>query len=177
MSSKVRTFSRVFPSYHPKAGKPTNFVERILNTLEVDYQSDDYFHWLVENNAGLDTDIITSFYTSLVPVEERKGHTIRGGKHFNFGDTIVFRVWSGRPYNSKQINFAPDAVVNTWPVAVDTKGDIWVKYNTTKISNDEQLILAENDGLTYKDFKDWFMINRKEDFYGQIICWDKEIEY
>jgi hypothetical protein len=28
--SKVLTFSRVFPSYHPKAGHPTYFVEKML---------------------------------------------------------------------------------------------------------------------------------------------------
>jgi hypothetical protein len=27
--SRVLTFSRVFPAYHPKAGQPTGFVEKI----------------------------------------------------------------------------------------------------------------------------------------------------
>ena len=29
--SRVMTFSRVFPSYHPRKGDPTYFVEAILN--------------------------------------------------------------------------------------------------------------------------------------------------
>lgn len=31
--AKVITFSRVFPSYHPKAGQPTYFVEAIYKAL------------------------------------------------------------------------------------------------------------------------------------------------
>lgn len=31
--AKVITFSRTFPSYHPKAGQPTYFVEKFYNSL------------------------------------------------------------------------------------------------------------------------------------------------
>lgn len=35
-------------------------------------------------------------------------------------------------------------------------------------------MLAQNDGLTSKDFRDWFS---KFPFHGQIICYNKEIQY
>lgn len=31
--AKVITFSRQFPSYHPKAGQPTYFVEKVLRSV------------------------------------------------------------------------------------------------------------------------------------------------
>lgn len=33
--ARVITFSRKFPSYHPKAGQPTHFVEQILNSFDL----------------------------------------------------------------------------------------------------------------------------------------------
>jgi hypothetical protein len=31
---KVITFSRTYPSYHPKAGQPTYFVEKVWSSLD-----------------------------------------------------------------------------------------------------------------------------------------------
>ena len=43
--------------------------------------------------------------------------------------------------------------------------------------NDEQLTeLAKNDGLSLKDFVDWFE-NFSYHFEGQILCWNENIDY
>src|SRR6188768_2992687 len=100
--SKVLTFSRVFPSYHPRKGKPTYFVEQIQNSLcsmnlPIYGGEEDCPMWflnsLTKENVGY------------------KHHTIRGGNRFKAGDWFSPRVWSGKPYNSKQIIIAPDIQV------------------------------------------------------------------
>lgn len=109
--SKVLTFSRVYPSYHPKAGQPTYFVEKIVKSLHWDRP-----HPPVDIRADFDSDI----YINVQP----KHHTIRAGHRWKVGDWFRPVVWgndinpkSGRsgPYHSKQIIFAPDIQVKkTW---------------------------------------------------------------
>lgn len=120
---------------HPKAGQPTNFKEKFL--------------------AG------------------EKIHTIREGDHWckvvkevNAGNAILsIREWSGKPYNSEQVEIAKleklgyqnfrmetiDAVMTAIIYNVENQGKI----------ND----LFKNDGLSNEDFKAWF----SNDFFGGII--------
>lgn len=104
--AKVRTFSRVFPSYHPKAGQQTHFVEQIWNSLR-------------ELNLPLPkkADFTKEFMWSISPLSNFgcKHHTIRAGNHFEPGDYFSPRVWTGKPYCTKQIIIAPDIQVKqTW---------------------------------------------------------------
>lgn len=48
------------------------------------------------NSVGLDDTI-----------SDQKHHTIRAGNRFKTGDYFSPRVWSGSPYNSKQLNMRP----------------------------------------------------------------------
>jgi hypothetical protein len=102
---KIRTFSRTFPSYHPKAGQPTYFVEKFYNSLGVDYRNKAYMlRVLKKNNPEKELWLLRDFIDSLnFGVTEEKKHTIRAGAHFKNDDEIQLAVWSGRPYNSPQI--------------------------------------------------------------------------
>jgi len=164
--SIVITFSRTYPSYHPRAGEPTYFVEKILNSLGYTKSKSD----LLPSVA----DIVNDFM--LLDGEQKKWHTIRAGHRFKVGDKFSPRVWSGKPYRSKMIQFAPDIEVKkTWNIIIYEDGCIsidGVLYAYTS-SIDPRNELAKNDGLDLDDFEGWF----PGSFDGQIICWNEKIEY
>jgi hypothetical protein len=166
--SKVITFSRVFPNKHPKAGQPTNFVEAIYKSLYVMKVIPKELEGIFNHDA-----FINGF---------TKNHTIRKGHRFKKGDYFSPRVWgddvnlkSGRSgaYHSKQIIIAPDTeVLQTWDIEIKNNGCIFI--NGKFISGSKDVKLANNDGLTYQDLMDWFSVLP---FEGQIICWNKNVEY
>lgn len=164
--AKVITFSRVFPAYHPRAGGNTYFVEQIWNGL---------------NEYGLpvpkNSDLPKDFMWSILPLSNfnSKVHTIRAGKRWKAGDKFSPRVWSGKPYNSKQIIIAPDIEIKkVWDIGLRIRGDFKEFY-----CNDCDLIgtsiseIAKNDGLTTEDLFSWF----NKPFEGQIICWSDVVQY
>lgn len=155
--SKVITFSRVFPKYHPKAGQPTYFVEQIYNSLFSKNNLMDY-------PKGLDID------DTIMGV---KKHTIRNGNRWKVGDKFSPRVWSGKPYASKQITIAEDLEIKQiFNFSKDLISDKWY-VNGFEMSTAERIDLAENDGLLYKDLLAWF----QKPFNGQIICWSDAVSY
>jgi len=163
--SKVITFSRVFPSYHPRKGEPTFFVEKIWSTEMFKKDFD----------RGIIKDAFKNY-------EERnfepKWHTIRAGKRWKVGDKFSPRVWSGKPYASKQIVIAPDIEIKkVWNVRINPNGNYTEVMLTTKSVNVFTLLscgnVAENDGLDVNDFINWF---QKAGDY-QIICWNENINY
>lgn len=100
-------------------------------------------------------------------IEGMKWHTIRLGHRFKEGEYFSPRVWSGKPYNSKQIVLAPDVMVKK----------VWSFYKDPwqwKIPGTVEE-LSKNDGLSLVDFLDWF--DSKKPFDGQIICWSDKIQY
>jgi hypothetical protein len=169
--SKVRTFSREFPSYHPKAGQPTYFVEKIWNDIQL-YAT---YKLICDLNPLVPVDILWTFWKSIEgKIDEEKGHTIRAGNHFKVGDKFSPRIWSGRPYNSKQIIIAPDIeVVKVWDIEVVWRGDCQefvMPSAQTKTTISE---IAKNDGLELNDLLNWF----NKPITGQIISWSKTISY
>jgi hypothetical protein len=165
----VRTFARVFPSYHPRAGEQTHFVEKVWKSIGV--RATDHFD-------VPDISLHTFFDC------EPKHHTIRAGHHFKVGDFLVPRVWSGKPYRSKQIQIAPPIeIVKTWDF--DISGTDWFldgrhEYALTGEGFDSSMV-ARNDGLMPSDFYDWFTMSAEfkieNEFHGQVICWNKDVEY
>lgn len=165
--SRVITFSRYFPSYHPRKGELTYFVEKLNRGLGMEYgipfgdETEIHFR-----NLGIDYSF--EIYKKSSP----KYHTIRAGNRWKVGDKFSPRVWSGKPYNSKQIIIAPDiTIVNVFDVEFlgFTK---WV--NGEVLNNYELAELAKNDGLNIYDFNNWF---NKLPFVGQVICWSDKIKY
>jgi len=169
--AKVITFSRVFPSYHPRAGEPTHFVEAIINSL---------YRFLPAPKEAVKLYDDPKFQSI-----RAKHHTIRAGHRFKAGDWFSPRVWSGKPYNSKQIIFAPDTEVKkTWDFEICGFGafnDAIITINGQPPKQKMIPIISSNDGLTEADFSDWFCLSpefkKKKYFEGQIICWNENINY
>lgn len=183
--SRVITFSRVFPKYHPKAGEPTYFIEKIWQQLKTDNFRDGEYT-IYSNHPRLMKDGHWQ-----LPITWRdqkfnpKYHTIRNGnRRWKVGDKFSPRVWSGKPYASKQITIAPD-------IEVKKVWNIEILFETNQIhigipNGENQWLLlsagdvAKNDGLSVHDFYNWFDTpkNRKQKIVkAQIICWNKNIKY
>lgn len=182
--SKVITFSRKFPAYHPKKGQHTCFVEKIWNEIGGDPLNEDTFNVIHSLNGG-NVENIQQFFDGLYVDETMfKHHTIRAGKRWNIHDKFSPRVWSGKPYNSKQIIIAPDiTIVNVWDIELTNRNkayDVTIDgtlYDESNGGNEIIMQLAWNDGLTTSDFLAWFPLKNGESFEGQIICWNKKIQY
>lgn len=172
--SRVITFSRVFPSYHPRKGQPTRFLEKIYASL-----ADTQPGFKIPNDANAFWDWYE--YYNAIP----KHHTIRAGHRWKVGDWFSPAVWgndinpkSGRrgPYHSKQIKFAPDIQIKkVWDFMVDVEGCFFINQKLYAYPNSEHTLqpLAKNDGLEWMDLLNWF----QEPMIGQIICWNENIEY
>lgn len=161
--SKVITFSRYFQKSHPQAGEPTFFVEKILNSL---------------NLTDLNKNPLPDLNDFFIVLGDGKHHTIRSGNRFKAGDKFSPRVWSGKPYASKQIAIAPDIEVKkVWDFSIDEKGIYSI--NGKCIDGKTEFILAKNDGLSTREMVYWFMPSfpKPKPFQGQIICWSDNVSY
>lgn len=168
--AKVITFSRHFQKGHPRAGEPTYFVEQILTNL-IQQKLPQYGTELLKQEI---VDI-----KSLDP-EKSKGHTIRSGKRWKVGDKFSPRVWSGKPYCSRMIQFAPDIEIKKiWDIEIDWFGVVSIG-NRHHFENEDCEIISKNDGLNVSDFFDWIIapiMKSRKPFSGQVICWDEKINY
>lgn len=177
--ARVITFSRTFPAYHPKAGQPTHFVEQILNSFDLKMLP------TISRTHPI-------FTPTLCPeVKGIKWHTIRSGNRWKEGELFSPRVWSGKPYNSKQIIIAPDIEIQKiFDFRITTERNSEMRDDLSNfiyiydkiVMNNDFKTLCTNDGLSVVDFCDWFNICFEDDykttsFHGQIICWNKDINY
>lgn len=163
--AKIITFSRVFPSYHPRKGEPTYFREKILHCL------------LKQEQIKLNSDYIKNIeFNAYALFSETKNHTIRAGKRWKAGEYLSPRVWSEKPYRSKMITIAPDIKIEkVWNIDIYETHEIYINgVFAASFGSENCSILAGNDGLEMKDLQNWF---NKLPFSGQIICWNKEIKY
>lgn len=166
--AKVITFSQKFPSYHPKAGQPTYFVEAFYKSLFV--------------MKCLPKELEESFNHEVFFNGMTKHHTVRSGNRFKKGDFFSPRVWgtdvnpkSGKSgaYHSKQIILSHDTEIkNVWDIEINEATEISI--NGKFISYGWEVELANNDGLSWQEFNDWFV---KLPFKGQIICWNDAVYY
>ena len=169
--SRVITFSRVFPKYHPKAGQPTYFVEKLWESIGLPNKEycfnlpDEYQNFMRADSSEV----------------WAKHHTIRNGNRWKVGDKFSPRVWSDKPYNSKQIILCEDLEVKKVfdfeikIVEVDEGFSLKWFLNHKKVSPDFIMEIAENDGLLLEDFIAWFQFPKS--FKGQIICWSDHVNY
>jgi len=180
--SRVITFSRVFPKYHPKAGKDTFFVEKILNGIMPKQQNG-----VIDlNTLPEGVNAIVNDFVLLCTPEDIKGHTIRASNRWKVGDKFSPRVWLGKPYRSKQITIAPDIEIKKiWDFNFNTAvflDESKVLINGENINKETFIELAKNDGLAPMDLLEWFgdghaMSTKRKDFKGQIIAWQENINY
>jgi hypothetical protein len=102
-----------------------------------------------------------------------KYHTIRTGNRWLVGDTFSPRVWSGKPYNSKQVTIAPDIEIKK-VFSFEIK-DNSLFIDGKELTHSQWIELAKNDGLKVDEMLNWFRY--PHEFSGQIICWTPNIEY
>lgn len=141
MKTYVLTLSSAFPSTHPRAGEPTEFKERLRKT---------------------------------------KLHTIRANygfwesrfRHIEAGEACLsIRQWTGKPYYSKQVEIArltkDDGIgLQRLDFYKDEPGRIAVGFGISDpdrgpedwehVAYPTECNLANNDGLSLRDWKDWF---------------------
>lgn len=163
---KVIIFSTTYPAYHPLARSPTYFVDQFLNSLNRWPQAD--------NKIEINADLISNIYFG--NTLHCKHHTIRQGQRFKVGEFFSPRIWSGKPYASKQITIcSPVRIEQIYNILFD---DFDFYINDKLCEYTTFLRLVSNDGflpqaLPLQAFKDWFPLR----FSGQIICWNKDINY
>lgn len=166
---KVLTFSRFFPAYHPRKGEPTFFVEKIMAGF-----ADKGNGWIMQDEFVL---YDWHEYYNAIP----KWHTIRAGKRWKVGDIFSPRIWSGKPYASKQVAFSePIEIKKVFDFEIVPVGEYFSVYIDHLVKKEElQPTLAKNDGLKEIDFVHWFSSKeiKQKGFDGQIICWNEKIEY
>lgn len=166
--SRVITFSRQFPATHPKKGQATYFIEKLHRSLDIGVSE----KTLVSKEMG------EYFNFAVFSSCEPKHHTIRGGNRWKVGDKFSPRVWSGKPYASKQIIIAPDIEIKKiWTFEMDASGYYWIDGMKGNFEIED---VAKNDGLSKPNFDAWFAIHPKaknQTFAGQILCWNESIEY
>lgn len=171
--SRIITFSRFYPSYHPKAGQPTYFVEKVWESLRrCNPEADSWRrNHAYELENGLGHTVSNYALNDWMP----KHHTIRAGHRFKVGDKFSPRVWSGKPYRSKMIQFAPDIEVKkVFNFGMRMRGPYKEFYGgDCDLTGTSICSVAMNDGLTVDDLYWWF----QKPFTGQIICWNENINY
>lgn len=166
--AKVIMFSQVFPGYHPRAGQSTFFPAKILQS---------FFELGIKQEGS---------HPQLTGTVEffPKHHTIRAGYRWGVGDKFSPRIWSDKPYRSKQIILGPDITVKkVWDIDLKWDEDVDevdVRLNGKwwcQLGSIESERLAKNDGLSVQDMKAWFRIKPDRFFEGQIICWNEKVDY
>ncbi len=144
LKTYVLTVSKNFIGKHPRAGESTMFKDKILSG--------------------------------------EKRHTVRNNYAFwkkridkiNAGEALLsVRQWSGKPYNSKQIEITQftklgfESIISLkMASSVSIGGDVGSSQKRLFLSDKQIKTLAKNDGLGVQDFKDWF---KQEVDFGIII--------
>lgn len=185
-------FSTTFPAKHYRAGENTFFIERIWAGLLAIGNPNIFVHSFSQHLHTLTgkiflTDLESGF---------NKYTTIRAGKRWKVDDQFNPRIWTGKPYNSSPINFAPAITltsvqlihISIWDggMTISINGVFFGKYLNKEESNSSGYMqlhaLVRNDGFeTVNDFYQWMRIHPlKKDqktFIGQILSWNPLIKY
>lgn len=122
----VITVSQFFPTDHQKKGQPTGFVSSIGHKVKIHTIRQNFKLW-----------------------EKRIEQVMEGNA------VLSLRFWSGKPYQSKQVEFfrlTKSDGVGIEKFQMTTEGFL-INNVDHKIKFEN---LAKNDGLTFEDFKDWF---------------------
>ncbi len=165
--TRILTFSQKFPSYHPRKGEPTYFVEKLWSAFAD-------LHYVMDGINLTDVEFDFNKYHNGSP----KWHTVRNGHRFKAGDYVRPCVWKlkgGRfTKGNNLIPFAPDMEVRkTYDFDIDKDGNYLL--NNHKVMLDMLKVIARNDGFeNYEDFEHWFP---KGIFKGQIISWHDIASY
>ena len=141
----VLMVSRTFPTTHrTKSGKPTYFVEGI-HRANGGYSMADYLG-LEEKGS-----CVTKLHTIRLNYElwKKRFEEINAGTAY-----LSLRYWEGKPYKSKQKEFLQ--LNNTDGIGVQKISfplGVFIDDYDSDVSIKD---IAQNDGLSWEDFKEWF---------------------
>lgn len=133
MKTFVLTVSKQFPKTHERSGQDTGFVRNIQR---------------------------------LFSFESEKIHTIRANyklwkkraEDINDGKAILsIRYWSGRPYNSKQVEICQLEKIGVEKLE-DPTNFVFAPIEGKPVNWE---VVAQNDGLSFEDFCSWFKLRNK----------------
>lgn len=161
--ARVLTFAERFPSYHLKSGQLTAFPSALLASLPENHFISEYDDWLVEKQESefYSPDVcLLKLHTIRLKSEKPRAHIWKPG------DIFSPRVWTGKPYNSKQSPICPDLEVVKVYDFTKTGGKYYL--NGHHLWKHELQIVAQNDALSVEDFTKWF---KAKEFEAQVICW------
>jgi len=148
MKTVVITLSKAFLKSHPRAGELTGFKDKFLSKEKKHTIRFHSSHWIKNINKILHEEAVLSV-----------------------------REWSGKPYGSKQSEIDSLPEVGLELLNIDNDGKFYIGARRKSLSNEELTVLAKNDGLSLKDFLDWFevdkLIKEKRTFIGIIIHFTK----
>jgi hypothetical protein len=176
-------FSRLYPSYHPLKGKPTHFIEKFWRSaLEMNgSMPTSFFDYIDEYLELANTE---KFLMAPVQTVVPKYHMIREGEYWKEGDMFLPQLWSGLPYRSKVLQFAPATKIEKiYPVEITIEDEELIYVKTTlpgqrdfvKFLSPE--FVAFNDGLDPVAFFNWFKSIGNMRFVGQILSWNPDLNY
>lgn len=129
----VLIVSEFFPKSHNKSGLPTGFIDKIGSNIKKHTIRGNYLLWKKR-------------------IEEiQKGNAV-----------LSIRYWSGKPYKSKQkevyvLDKNSGIGIQKLEFYKDKDGVCALKYPIINNNLEANIkVIAENDGLSYPDFKEWF---------------------
>ena len=155
MKTYVVIVSCYFPKNHQRTGEKTNFSQKLQLGIKNIPNSVMY-----NEECDLITDRKIHTIRSNYPLWSKRISKIQTGEA-----TLSIRYWSGKPYNSKQIEICKldknsGVGVQELDLSVFKElGMCFINYNELTFSGSKQVNhkeLAKNDGLSLKDFKEWF---------------------
>jgi len=165
--------SKYFPAGHPRSGQETEFLESI---------------WQGLTNAGVKAEVpVDSIekWPILNPGHHKnKIHTIRGNyalwsqraEKINRGEAVLsLRQWTGSPYNRKRDGSRQQEFLRLEKISVQEvtfgsypflMGMVSKDFDGAEVHGNKDFphnlikhdVLAKNDGLSRKDYNDWFGI-------------------
>jgi len=146
MKTYVLTVSRTFPANHKRKGDKTYFEDKILKRYS---DFDNFLGWQKIHT-------IRANY----PFWEKRIKKVQEGKA-----VLSIRYWSGKPYNSKQVEICQldensgigieNLHAPNWHLEKNRINElcIWGENIGMHIQTE---VLAKNDGLSIDDFEEWF---------------------
>lgn len=85
------------------------------------------------------------------------------------GDTISLRIWTGKPYRSKQRVLREAVIVQVLPVRITSVG---IQLDGMYLCDDTELKFALADGFrSWPEMRDWFRAEHGLPFEGIVIYW------
>lgn len=161
-------FSTYFPKYHPRAGQPTHFVEKIWQAVAKNKEANK--EATIKSALKRANDFQRSFIKSYASKDwTPKRTTIRAGHRWKKGDLFIPKIWTGKPYRSKPIAICdPLEILDVDTFSTRAYGEY--RLNDMPLLLSELKVIATDDGFDeVDDFELWFNWKKGQTFEGQRI--------